>query len=367
MKRLICLLLAVLLLGSACAVENIKEPLPVFDEDPVPTESKIVINGSAPFEIYTLDGKQYVNIKDIAENTSASFSIEQGNNVHKANLLYEKTVYTMTTDSQGAEIFKDCLYDGADWYVDAKEIMAIFNFSVLEDVEQKTTYYTSYPKSDSIPEGAYVPTLMYHAVSDNVWSSIASLFVSPSKLEDQLKYLVDNGYTPIFFEDLANVDKIQKPVLLTFDDGYDDNYTELFPLLKKYNVKATVFLITGSVGTQHYLTQEQIKEMNESGLVSFQSHTVTHPYLDQVDEQTLEYEHYQSKLDVARLTGKEPFVLCYPSGRNSQASIEKTKEHYQFGLLMSGATYKTGNNPYRITRKYISRSTGLSDFISMIS
>ena len=71
---------------------------------------------------------------------------------------------------------------------------------------------------------------MYHAVSDNMWG-IDELFVSPASMEEQLRYLVDNGYEPIWFSDLAELEQYEKPVILTFDDGYDDNYTELLPLL----------------------------------------------------------------------------------------------------------------------------------------
>ena len=68
----------------------------------------------------------------------------------------------------------------------------------------------------------------------------------------------------------------EKPVILTFDDGYDDNYTELFPLLQKYNAKATIFVIPKAIGTPHKMTAEQIYELSRSGLVSIQSHTYSH-------------------------------------------------------------------------------------------
>ena len=136
------------------------------------------------------------------------------------------------------------------------------------------------------------------------------LFVKPAEMEKQIQYLVENGYTPIWFEDLVNVDKIEKPVILTYDDGYMDNYVDLFPILQKYGVKATIFMITGNIDNrQTYLTSAQIKEMAQSGLVSFQSHTVTHPYLRGQSYETQEYELTQSKLDLVRLTGKMPEVM----------------------------------------------------------
>lgn len=88
--------------------------------------------------------------------------------------------------------------------------------------------------------GRQVPVLMYHAVGDDCWGE-EHLFVRPAELEQQLQYLSENGYETIFFEDLAHLERYEKPVILTFDDGYDDNYTLLLPLLQKYHMKATIF------------------------------------------------------------------------------------------------------------------------------
>ena len=95
--------------------------------------------------------------------------------------------------------------------------------------------------------GRQVPVLMYHAVGDDCWGE-EHLFVRPAELEQQLQYLSENGYETIFFEDLAHLERYEKPVILTFDDGYDDNYTLLLPLLQKYHMKATIFMIAGDIG-----------------------------------------------------------------------------------------------------------------------
>lgn len=88
---------------------------------------------------------------------------------------------------------------------------------------------------------------MYHAVGDETWG-YSDLFVRPSELENHLQYLADNGYETIFFDDLSHLEDYEKPVILTFDDGYDDNYTELYPLLQKYQAKATIFVIPRDLG-----------------------------------------------------------------------------------------------------------------------
>ena len=123
--------------------------------------------------------------------------------------------------------------------------------------------------------GVRVPVLMYHAVGDDCWGE-ESLFVKPEELEKQLQYLSENGYETIFFEDLSHIEQYEKPVLLTFDDGYDDNAETLLPLLQKYGMKATIFLIAGDVGKPHKLTRAQLTELVQSGLVSIQSHGWSH-------------------------------------------------------------------------------------------
>ncbi len=322
-----CLLIVALLLGG-CAKAPAPQPQVIYD--PIPQKAgEITVGGRALSGVYSDGAQEYLKAEEIFWQETLP---EGGLNT-----------------AEGRYLPIGDLLEGYHPFADGDR-----------------TYYTAYPKAEEIPQGVKVPTLMYHAVSDDLWG-IASLFVRPAELEKQLQYLIENGYTPIHFEDLGRVDTIEKPILLTFDDGYQDNYTELFPLLKKYNVKATVFMIMGSVGQEHYLTREQIIEMDQSGLVSFQSHTMTHEFLSTRTAEQLEEELYQSKLELARIIGKESFVLCYPTGKYSEQSLAATADHYEFGLLMSGPTYVTGSDPFKITRKYISRSTDLDSFKSMIS
>lgn len=259
-------------------------------------------------------------------------------------------------------------YDGMDWYIPAGALPEMLGYTPYYDSAEKHLYYTRLPDVKKIPSGISVPVLMYHAVSDNIWSDNDELFVSPSGMEAQLKYLVNNGYTPIWFEDLPNAASYQKPVILTFDDGYRDNYTELFPLLKKYHVKATVFVIADNVGKPVFMTWEQIREMSDSGLVSIQSHTMTHPDLDTLSAAQNEWELAQSQLAITRKTGRQPCVICYPTGRFSSATLTSAQAHYLFGVKMNGGTdYRTGTDRYTVPRYYVSRYTSLDSFIYMIS
>ena len=253
-----------------------------------------------------------------------------------------------------------------EYWLPARWISDELGADLLWDSETSTAYLTAPVRKRDIPQGVQVPTLMYHAVSDDLWG-ISELFVSPSEMEKQLSYLKENGYETIFFSDLPNLADYEKPVLLTFDDGYDDNYTELLPLLQKYNVKATVFMIADAMGMQHKMTEEQVREMADSGLVSIQSHGLTHADMDAMDEETLIRELGESQRILTRVTGRQPSVLCYPTGRYSDLTLEVAERYYNFGLKMVGGQYNTADDPFLVSRYYVSRYTGLDSFAAMVA
>ena len=217
-----------------------------------------------------------------------------------------------------------------------------------------------------IPEGWNVPVLMYHAVGDKIWG-YSDLFVSEAGMEEQLQYLQENGYEPIWFSDLAHIEDYEKPVILTFDDGYDDNYTVLYPLLEKYQTKATIFVIGNAMGSIHKMTQAQVYELAASGLVSIQSHTYTHGNLSAMDESALRQEMERSNAALAAATGQIPYVLCYPEGKYSHLTMDVAKDYYTFALRMDGWTYQTGMDPYQVPRSFVSRRITLPDFLWFVN
>ena len=259
--------------------------------------------------------------------------------------------------------------DGAAEYWLPVDLLAeTCGFRMLWDSQWGTLFLTSWVDTEAIPLGYDVPILMYHAVSDDMWG-INELFVSPSDMEEQLQYLVDNGYDPIFFSDLTHLADYDKPVILTFDDGYDDNYNYLFPLLRQYNVKATCFIITGMLGDQYYMTAEQAREMSESGLVDIQSHTVDHFDLDTLGWDDQDYQLRQSQLDIARITGKIPYVLSYPSGCRNGSTLELAPQYYAFGIDMNGGTWhiEGDSDNFKVDRIYVSRYTTIDEFANKVS
>lgn len=194
---------------------------------------------------------------------------------------------------------------------------------------------------------AQVPILMYHNLAQE---GSGNDTISVQRLEEHLAALQDAGYTTITFQDLLayveqGTELPEKPVLLTFDDGYESNYTLAYPLLQQYQMKATIFVIGVSMGKDTYkdtgqamiphFTQEQAAEMEASGLVAIESHgydmhevqgrdpePIRVGILPREDESEWDYaaflqEDCQAMTD---LLGKTPGVLAYPYGYASELS-----------------------------------------------
>ena len=344
---------------------------PTTTEPPIaaiPADSGIVLSGSA-VECVTVDGcgdTLYIRAADFAAATGLTLESEQPLHISGLDTIESSDDGILANGrpfGQGATYLYSPEEGG---FLPLLETAEALGYPTWTDEESGVTYITPAARAFELPENVKVPVLMYHAVSDNMWG-INELFVSPSSMDEQLAYLVENGYDAIWFEDLAHVEDYDKPVILTFDDGYDDNYTELLPLLQKYNVKATVFVIGNAAGMTHKMTAEQIREMADSGLVSIQSHGYTHDDMDVMGEDTLEFELGESKRVITRLTGRIPYVLCYPTGKYSDLTLEVGARHYLFGIKMVGGLYNTSDDPFLVSRYYISRYTDLSTFAAYVS
>ncbi len=222
---------------------------------------------------------------------------------------------------------------------------------------------TSVPNQNFVANSS-IPVLIYHCVDDNVFG-LKDLFVSPKNFEAQMNYLKDNGYTPITFQDLGNLGNFTKPIIITLDDGYMDNFTEAYPILKKFNFKATIFVISGMLGKKDYLTIDQIKEMTD--IINFQGHTITHPDLKKMQVQDinkLRDELSKSKSDIEAITGKPVNVLAYPAGSYSNGVISVAKEYYTFAVTTKPGIFKYGTDSnYEIKRLRVKSTTTLDLFI----
>lgn len=333
-------------------------PVPVPEPEPLPEMTagdRVTVDGMLlPGGSVWMDETAYVRLREVAEalRCELEFAPVSG------KLLRDHTPVEAALSAEPVEVL------GEMWV--PVDLLPQLHLGYFYDEEHSHHYYTAGSVKFRLPEGYKVPVLMYHAVSDDLWG-YWELFVSPSEMEAQLQYLQDNGFTTIHFSDLEHIDRIEKPVILTFDDGYLDNYTELFPLLQKYNAKATIFAITKSIGTHHlYFNWEQAREMADSGLVEIHSHTVSHPNLDELPYEEQKHELEQSQLDILRNCGRESYVLCYPTGRYNTDTLELAEEYYNFALKMNGNDYYTGSDVYEMNRWYVYRGLPMGSFADMV-
>lgn len=183
-----------------------------------------------------------------------------------------------------------------------------------------------------------IPVFMYHSIST---SRNNPLCVSSAQFEKQLRTLIEGGFTPITATELNTAYQMgtqlpRNPFVITFDDGYTDNYTRAFPILKKYNAKATIFVITSLISQgKWYLTWDQLREMEESGLVDIESHTVNHYDLNTLSKTQVKKELLGSRTILEEKLHKPVEIFCYPAGKFNPQIVTMLKES---GYKMSFTT-----------------------------
>ena len=238
-----------------------------------------------------------------------------------------------------------------------------------------TSSATATPPPTPVRRGAtpaQVPVLMYHYVRVNPDPKDvlgASLSVTPAVFEQQVKYLADNGYTSITLDDLflaisEGVPLPPKPVALTFDDGYRDFYTDAFPVMRKYGVKATSFVTINFVGLGPYMTWPMIDELRASGLVSFGSHAMNHSDFTALAPQRVLWELLESKQQLESRLGVPITTFAYPGGKINSASEALVKQTgYRMGFTTRYGNVHTLGETYRLPRVRIDGRENMATFI----
>lgn len=222
--------------------------------------------------------------------------------------------------------------------------------------------------TDLTSENIGVPVLYYHSVNENSENEVT---ITPEMLEKQLDYINDNDYITItmseLYDYLINNQPIpKKSIVITFDDGYMNNYTEAFPLLKEKNMKATIFCVGNSLDGSYYLSKDAIKEMSDYG-IDIESHTVNHLHLDTLnyDEQLSEMKNSKNILE--NITGKDVTAIAYPFGDYNDDSIKAAKEAgYKFAFTTHLGLSDRNDDIYKLDRIYISSNYDMNTFKELL-
>jgi peptidoglycan/xylan/chitin deacetylase (PgdA/CDA1 family) len=227
-----------------------------------------------------------------------------------------------------------------------------------------------------------VPILMYHAVAEHPPAATRRLSVTPRALDEQLGFLVDQGFTAVTFSDLADAYLTgrtlpKRPVVLTFDDGYADFAREALPRLQRHGVPATVFVTTGWIADagphaagsplDRMMDWAQVRELAAAN-IEIAAHSHSHPQLDQLDDATLCRELGDSRALLEERTGIPVRALAYPYGYSSRrVRLAARAAGYRCAAAVRNLRATPSDDLFMLPRLTIRRSTHQAEFASVVT
>lgn len=209
-----------------------------------------------------------------------------------------------------------------------------------------------------------IPIIYYHRIVENKQSAGKhGIYVTENQFESHLKYLNDQGFITVTFNEALQIKKEcreGKFVIITFDDGYEDNYTLAFPLLKKYGFKAIIFLVARSEYNSwdentgepklKMMNQKQIKEMMKYG-IEFGSHTLTHADLTMVSIKEAKKEISESKKMLEKKLGRKIKSFAYPYGNcNDEIKLFVKEAGYEYAFATDKAQFGLHEDIFQVRR-----------------
>ena len=221
-----------------------------------------------------------------------------------------------------------------------------------------------------------VPVLMYHYIADLTTEQAddalaRDLHLSPALFAQQLAFLIDQGYHPITARTLRrNLSRSgvlpERSVVLTFDDGYVDAYTNAFRLLRERGLSGTFFVTVNLVGRPGYLTWDQVREMSAAGM-DIESHAMDHVSLAKRGGAPLLAQLSDSRRILSERTGTDVRLLAYPNGEYSDETIAAaTQAGYDGGFLKAGGSLQSADWAFALRRTRVAGGTGAIGLRSLL-
>lgn len=221
---------------------------------------------------------------------------------------------------------------------------------------------------------------MYHSISEHIKKEKHNKWrVKPEDFEKQMNWFYKNNWKSFTITEITKLDKIpEKSFIITFDDGFEDNFTNAFPILQKYNFKATIYLVPNQK-TNHWeekntsvlsnlLNNEEILQMQNSGLIEFGSHTLSHVNLSTITDEQLINELRESKKEVENITKKDCEAFAYPYGKFDDKIVQAVKNAgYKNATVVKRGLFEQNDDIFTIKRIGILGTESFFDFILKIS
>ena len=215
-----------------------------------------------------------------------------------------------------------------------------------------------------------IPALMYHSISEVPAGWSADLCVAPGVFEEHLQYLKAQGYNVVTAPQavilLKSRQNVMNTVIVTFDDGYENNYTEAFPLLKKYGFRGNFYVVGNDVGKEKnqdgmkkYMSFAQLKEMHDQGM-EVGSHSMSHDPLTSIKPELLPWEIYQPLNLFYQKMGFWISGIAFPNGAYNDTIIAEIRKYFKYEYAFSG---QAGCNTLKIVEEtpFALRRAGVYD------
>ena len=214
----------------------------------------------------------------------------------------------------------------------------------------------------------HLPILMYHSISSG-----NQLRVPAKEFRAEMTYLKAHGYRTLTANEAVYALKHRrlpqkKVVWVTLDDSYKDNMTAAWPILKQTHQHATINFITGFTHKKNHLTLADAKQMQASGNIDFQSHTVRYLDLNNLTYQVQLTELSSSKKWLDHNLQQNTQVICYPAGRANDQTIKADKQAgYQYALSTAPGIVTSTQNAYNLTRQRVVPGMSLTTFQTLLT
>ncbi|ADY56017.1 polysaccharide deacetylase [Syntrophobotulus glycolicus DSM 8271] len=221
----------------------------------------------------------------------------------------------------------------------------------------------------TVPTGfPQVPVLYYHSIMTERGNVLR---IPVEEFAEQMKYLSENGYHVIslnrLYDAFNGVPLPSKPVVITFDDGYEDNYLNAYPVMKKYGFTGTIFMVSNYVDGTGYLKTEHLRELQANGWI-IGGHTAEHINLPTVSAQEALKELQESRQDLEKILGAEIRYFAYPFGGYDNKIIEMVKEDgYEIAFTIKKGWIKPGEDLFLLKRVYLYADMGMDKFIDRLT